>query len=233
MNFFLKKLLFSLPPEVAHHLALTGLNLAFQCGLLRKQILPTAPQTVMGLSFPNPVGLAAGFDKNAECIEALSQLGFGFIEIGTITPKPQEGNPKPRIFRLTAHEAIINRLGFNNKGIDYVVRRLEKSTYHGVLGINIGKNKDTPLDKAVDDYILGFQQFWRFASYITLNISSPNTPGLRELQQENWLGSLLRTLKQEQHESDDAFNIGYFFIYRQKSHLFQSIRNSMRTTFEP
>ena len=167
---------------------------------LTKLIYPSfsQPRTIMGLTFPNPVGLAAGLDKNGDYIDALGALGFGFIEIGTVTPKPQIGNPKPRLFRLTEQEAIINRMGFNNKGIEHVVSRLEKTKYKGILGINIGKNKDTPLEKAIDDYLTGFRAFWKFASYITINISSPNTPGLRDLQQDDLLKSLLCVLKQEQ-----------------------------------
>ena len=132
----------------------------------------------MGLTFPNPIGLAAGFDKNADYIDALAALGFGFIEVGTVTPKPQTGNPRPRLFRLTEQEAIINRMGFNNKGVEYVAQRLEKTRYRGIFGINIGKNRDTPLENAIDDYLIGFRALWKFASYITINISSPNTPGL-------------------------------------------------------
>jgi len=153
----------------------------------------------MGLSFPHPIGLAAGLDKNADYIDALATLGFSFIEIGTVTPKPQIGHSRPRLFRLPKQDAIINRMGFNNKGIDYVIRQLEKTSYRGILGINIGKNKDTPVEQAVDDYLLGFRRLWKYASYITLNISSPNTPGLRDLQQVDRLITLLTALKKEQH----------------------------------
>jgi dihydroorotate dehydrogenase len=152
----------------------------------------------MGLTFPNRVGLAAGLDKNADYVDALAALGFGFIEVGTITPRPQQGNPQPRLFRLTEQKAVINRMGFNNKGIEHAVRQLEKTRYRGILGINIGKNKDTPLDKAIDDYLTGFRALWKYASYITINISSPNTPGLRDLQHGDMLDSLLAALKQEQ-----------------------------------
>jgi dihydroorotate dehydrogenase len=195
----LKKILFTLDPEQAHYAALRSLQMA-NCTGLTKLLYPSfsQPRTVMGLAFPNPIGLAAGLDKNGEYIDALSALGFGFIEIGTITPKPQFGNPKPRLFRLAEQEAIINRMGFNNKGIEYVVNQLEKTTYRGILGINIGKNKDTPLEQAIDDYVTGFRAFWKFASYITVNISSPNTPGLRDLQQDDLLKNLLCVLKQEQ-----------------------------------
>jgi dihydroorotate dehydrogenase len=195
----LRKCLFTLDPERAHTLVMHSLRWANKLGCLpRAKHLAINPRTVMGITFPHAVGLAAGLDKNADYLDALAALGFAFIEIGTVTPKPQEGNPRPRLFRLTEQQAIINRMGFNNKGIDYVSRQLEKTSYRGVLGINIGKNRDTPLDHAVDDYLLGFRAFWKFASYLTINISSPNTPGLRDLQQSTWLTHLLATLKQEQ-----------------------------------
>lgn len=193
------KLLLSLDPEIAHHLTLRLLQLSYRSGLsqvLFKKI--SAPCQVMGLQFDNPIGLAAGFDKNADYIDALAVLGFGFIEIGTVTPKPQIGNPKPRLFRLTEQRAIINRMGFNNKGAEYVAKQLEKIKYRGVLGINIGKNKETPNEKALDDYLLCFRRLWKYASYITINISSPNTAGLRELQEAKTLHKLLLGLKQEQ-----------------------------------
>lgn len=195
----IRALLFKLDPELSHAVALRGLKFAYQTGLLSCLKKPAShPRSVMGLTFPNPVGLAAGLDKNGEYIDALSALGFGFIEIGTVTPKPQAGNPKPRLFRLVEQEAIINRMGFNSKGADYVVRQLQKTRYRGILGINIGKNKETPIEHAIDDYVFGFRQFWQYASYITINVSSPNTPHLRDLQQENFLGALLSTLKREQ-----------------------------------
>jgi len=200
MYTFLKKILFCLDPETSHHVAMTALQFLYKTKL-SKLIYPPPkanPITLMGLTFPNRIGLAAGLDKNGEYIDALASLGFGFIEIGTITPKPQPGNPKPRLFRLVKEEAIINRMGFNNKGIDYVIGQLEKTKYRGILGINIGKNKDTPLENAIDDYLAGFRAFWKYASYITINISSPNTEGLRNLQQQDALTNLLRRLKQEQ-----------------------------------
>lgn len=199
MYTLIKKCLFLLDPETAHYAALNALHFAHRAkllGLFKTNI--SAPVKLMGLNFPNPVGLAAGFDKNADYIDALGALGFGFIEIGTVTPKPQVGNPKPRLFRLTQQEAIINRMGFNNHGIEYVTRKLEQTKYTGILGINIGKNKDTPLELAADDYLQGLRAFWKYASYITINISSPNTPGLRDLQHEESLTNLLRILKQEQ-----------------------------------
>lgn len=199
MYSFIKKLLFQFEPEQSHHLAMRCLQFSYQLGLTRFLTKPpVSSHTIMGLTFPNRVGLAAGLDKNADYIDALAALGFGFIEIGTVTPKPQEGNPKPRLFRLTEQEAIINRMGFNNKGMDYVAKRLENTRYQGILGINIGRNKDTPLEQAADDYLLGFRTLWKFASYITVNISSPNTPGLRDLQQMDLLTHLLTSLKQEQ-----------------------------------
>lgn len=194
----LKKFLFCLDPETAHHLTLKALAAAHALGFVRASNKNSAPRELMGLKFPNAVGLAAGLDKNGDYIDALGALGFGFIEIGTITPKPQSGNPKPRLFRLTEQEAIINRMGFNNKGLDYLVERLKKTKYQGVLGINIGKNRDTPLEKAEDDYLMGFRHVAAYASYVTINISSPNTTGLRELQRGDLLASLIHTLKYEQ-----------------------------------
>lgn len=195
----IKKCLFMLDPEQAHDLALKSLALSYQLGFNRfYSNIQSKPCQVMGLSFPNPVGLAAGFDKNADYVDALAALGFGFIEVGTITPKPQAGNSKPRLFRLTEEQAIINRMGFNNKGVDYIVERLKHTAYRGILGINIGKNRDTSLAQAVDDYVEGFRKLAPYASYVTVNISSPNTPELRKLQQGNLLIDLLSTLKNEQ-----------------------------------
>lgn len=154
----------------------------------------------MGLNFPNAVGLAAGLDKNADYLDALASLGFGFIEVGTVTPRPQPGNPKPRLFRIPAEQALINRMGFNNKGVDHLVRQVDRARYRGVLGINIGKNKDTPTDKAVDDYLECLRKAYPYAGYVTINISSPNTPGLRDLQKVSELSHLLASLldKREQ-----------------------------------
>ncbi len=200
MYSLIKKILFRLDPEQSHHIAMQSLRYAYQLGLTRLLSSPPAkPVTVMGLTFPNPIGLAAGLDKNADYVDALAALGFGFIEVGTVTPKPQAGNPRPRLFRLSEQEAIINRMGFNNKGIDHVAKQLEKMRYRGILGVNLGKNKDTLIENAADDYLLGFRALWKFASYITVNISSPNTPGLRDLQQMDLLAHLLKTLKQEQN----------------------------------
>jgi dihydroorotate dehydrogenase len=152
------------------------------------------PARVMGLTFPNRVGLAAGLDKNGEYIDALAALGFGFIEIGTVTPRPQGGNPRPRLFRLQRREALINRMGFNNKGIDYLLARVKASRYRGILGINIGKNKDTPAARSTDDYLESMKKAYSAASYLVINISSPNTPGLRELQNARELDTLLSEL---------------------------------------
>lgn len=193
-----KKIIFQCSPEASHYLTLEGLRLANLVGLTRFYPKISSHQSLMGIDFPNSVGLAAGLDKNGDYIEALASLGFGFIEIGTVTPKPQTGNPLPRLFRLIKEEALINRLGFNNKGLDYVVERLTKTRYKGILGVNVGKNRDTPIEKGVDDYALGFRRVAPFASYVTINISSPNTPGLRDLQHGDLLQTLLRTLKHEQ-----------------------------------
>lgn len=164
----------------------------------------TAPVELMGLKFPNRVGLAAGLDKNGECIEAWSRLGFGFVEVGTVTPRPQPGNPKPRMFRLPQHQAIINRLGFNNKGVDYLLAQVARSDYRGILGINIGKNFDTPIEKAADDYLICLRKAHAAASYITVNISSPNTKNLRDLQDEERLNDLLRQIQGEREKLAQA-----------------------------
>lgn len=195
----IRPLLFKLDPEFTHKLALTTLQWAYSLGLLRFYQKPAHhSSTIMGLTFPNRIGLAAGFDKNGDYIDALAALGFGFIEIGTITPKPQPGNPKPRLFRLIKHKAIINRMGFNNKGMNHAAKKLKIIKYKGILGINIGKNKETPNEKAMDDYIACFRKLAPFASYITINISSPNTVGLRDLQEQSSLKPLLAALKKEQ-----------------------------------
>ena len=180
-----------LPPELAHSIALNSLQLLYQLKLISiffPQRFSETSFTFKGLKFKNKLGIAAGLDKNGDFINSLGALGFGFIEVGTITPKPQPGNPKPRVFRFTDQEAIVNRLGFNNKGVDYLVKRIKGREYNGVLGINIGANKDSIGEKRVDDYIECFQKVSTYADYITLNISSPNTPGLRSLHsKENFL----------------------------------------------
>jgi len=154
----------------------------------------------MGLEFPNPVGLAAGFDKNAEHIDALSKLGFGFIEVGTVTPRPQRGNQKPRLFRIPAAQAIVNRMGFNNHGVEQLVKNIKRAKYRGILGVSIGKNADTPIESAVDDYLFSFDKVYDYASYVALNISSPGTPNLRQLQRKKDLSELLSKLKLKQRK---------------------------------
>lgn len=191
----IRPLLFSLPPETAHHLTLGGLKLCYK---LFPERMYHAPKNVMGLPFLNPLGLAAGLDKNGEYIDALASLGFGFIEIGTITPRPQPGNPKPRLFRLPQTQALINRMGFNNLGVDYLVENVRKSKFDGILGINIGKNFDTPLERAIEDYSICLSKVYPYASYIVVNISSPNTPGLRQLQYGDMLVALFSALKKQQ-----------------------------------
>jgi dihydroorotate dehydrogenase len=194
--------LFALDAEAAHGAGLCAIELAYRSGLnplLASKPKPL-PTPVFGITFPNPVGLAAGLDKNAAYVDALASLGFGFIEVGTITPKPQPGNPKPRMFRLPEHHAVINRLGFNNGGVDALLKNLDCARYTGVLGINIGKNKDTPNERAVDDYLACLRAVHERASYVTVNISSPNTSGLRDLQEEDTLRRFIGTLREEQEK---------------------------------
>jgi len=201
-----RPLLFSLDPETAHDLTIQGLARAARTGLVSlavPKIAPCAPRTVMGLSFPNPVGLAAGMDKNGACIDGLAALGFGFIEIGTTTPRPQPGNPKPRMFRLPQANALINRLGFNNQGVDNLIANVQRAEYRGILGINIGKNFDTPIERAADDYLICWRKVYPYASYVTINISSPNTQNLRTLQGADALDALLSQLKAEQTKLAD------------------------------
>jgi len=197
----LRPALFSLEPEDAHGFTLAALDAAQALGLLKR--LPRAegrPVRVMDIDFPNAVGLAAGLDKDGAHIDALGALGFGFVEIGTVTPRPQPGNPRPRLFRLPEAEAIINRMGFNNRGVDNLVRNVETSGYTGVLGVNIGKNKDTPNERAVDDYLACLDAVYAHAGYVTVNISSPNTQNLRELQKDEALDALLSAIKLRQSE---------------------------------
>ncbi|MGI9211637.1 MAG: quinone-dependent dihydroorotate dehydrogenase [Methylococcaceae bacterium] len=195
MNLYarLRPLLFQINPETAHHLGIAVLQGAARLDRWNPfQEKPCdKPVELMGLTFPNPIGMAAGFDKNGECIEGLSSLGFGFIEVGTVTPRPQMGNPLPRLFRIPEHQALINRMGFNNKGVDYLLEQIDGSDYTGILGINIGKNRDTPNDRALNDYAECLEKVYSKASYVTINISSPNTPGLRELQTTEVLDQLL------------------------------------------
>ncbi|MDK4555159.1 quinone-dependent dihydroorotate dehydrogenase [Kingella kingae] len=194
----IRPLVFNFDPEQAHGLTLKTLARAEKCGVLPRVNPHTQPTTLMGLALPNPIGLAAGMDKNGECIDGLAALGFGFIEIGTVTPRPQAGNPKPRLFRSPEHQAIINRMGFNNDGIDQMIRNITRSQYRGVLGINIGKNATTPIENAADDYLICLEKAYAHASYITVNISSPNTQNLRSLQGGDELSKLLTALKNKQ-----------------------------------
>lgn len=197
----IRPLLFRLEPETAHRVSLQSLDLLEQCNLLRPPVISRVaanPREVMGIRFPNPVGLAAGLDKNGDHIRALARLGFGFLEIGTVTPRAQSGNPRPRMFRLPEYQAIINRMGFNNLGVEHLLERVKSSGYDGVLGINLGKNADTPMAQAADDYLKGLRLVYPYASYVTINISSPNTRNLRSLQDENSIAPLLSRLKSEQ-----------------------------------
>jgi len=196
----IRKVLFKFDAETIHELTIKGLKKTGSTPLnaLYKQRVTKNPVNAMGIDFPNPLGLAAGLDKNGECINAFAAMGFGFVEVGTVTPRPQPGNDKPRIFRLPEANAIINRMGFNNKGVDYLVSQVRAAKFDGVLGINIGKNKDTLEENAKDDYIHCMRKVYDFATYITVNISSPNTPGLRSLQYGDALNDLLSELKAEQ-----------------------------------
>ena len=205
MYTLLRPLLFTLDAESAHHLTLESLQLAARTGIIGACVPRTTamPRTVMGITFPNPVGLAAGLDKNGDYIDALAALGFGFLEIGTVTPRPQPGNPRPRMFRLPAARAVINRMGFNNHGVDALITNVLRAKFRGVLGINIGKNFDTPIERAADDYLLCLRKVYAHASYITVNISSPNTKNLRQLQQTGELGQLLAALKSERERLAD------------------------------
>jgi dihydroorotate dehydrogenase len=185
-----RPLLFSLDEENAHQLALRAAGVA---GIFSAPV-PRSPVRAMGIEFPNPIGLAAGLDKDAEHIDALAALGFGFIEVGTVTPRAQPGNPRPRLFRIEEKQAIINRFGFNNVGVDAFIANVRRARWKGVLGINIGKNADTPAERAIDDYALGLEKVYAHAAYVTINISSPNTKGLRTLQEAQQLDALLARL---------------------------------------
>ncbi len=205
MYSLLRPLLFSLPAETAHQCSLGMLDALESMGF--GKVLaghpPANPVKVMGIDFPNPVGLAAGLDKNGDHIDGLAALGFGFLEIGTVTPRPQAGNPKPRLFRLPRAQGIINRMGFNNEGVDALLQNVQQSHFRGVLGINIGKNADTPIEKATDDYLIGLTKVYPHASYVTVNISSPNTKNLRQLQQGDEFSALLAALKKAQLQLAD------------------------------
>jgi dihydroorotate dehydrogenase len=198
----LRPALFALDPETAHHATLDALRTAHCLGTLPFVVKHPAddPRTVMGLIFPNPIGLAAGLDKNGGYIDPLAALGFGFIEIGTVTPRPQPGNPKPRLFRLPQAQGIINRMGFNNNGVDALIGNVKRAKFKGILGINIGKNADTPIEKAAEDYLIGLRKVYAYASYVAINISSPNTKNLRQLQGGDELDALLAQLKAEQEK---------------------------------
>ncbi len=202
MNIYklISPLLFQFDAETVHDFTLNSLKTAERLGALKFYPAPPVcqPRQVMGITFPNAVGLAAGLDKNAAVIDGMAALGFGFIEVGTVTPRPQPGNPKPRLFRVEEAQGIVNRFGFNNLGVDYLIENVKAAKYKGVLGINIGKNFDTPNENAVDDYLICMRKVYAYASYITVNISSPNTKNLRALQEKEALSHLLATLKLEQ-----------------------------------
>ena len=195
----MRPFLFGLDPELAHRLSLASLDALHRLGLSRlvTGAAPKLPVRAMGLEFPNPVGLAPGLDKNGEHIDALASLGFGYLEIGCVTPRPQPGNPRPRLFRLPEAEAIINRMGFNNAGADRVVENIRRSRYRGILGINIGKNFDTPIERAAEDYVACLRKVYPVAGFVTANISSPNTKDLRSLQGGGELDALLEAIMRE------------------------------------
>jgi len=201
----IRRLLFLFPAEFSHNLGLKGLKLIYLLGLVSLLASRGKNKTVeaFGLQFSNPVGLAAGLDKNGDYIDALGSLGFGFIEVGTVTPRAQPGNPKPRLFRLNKQGALINRMGFNNKGVAHMVERLKRRRFKGIVGVNIGKNYSTPLEQAHEDYLFCLRELYPFADYIVINLSSPNTPGLRALQFGEGLNSLLSVLKAEQKMLSD------------------------------
>ena len=208
MYSLVQKALLKCDPEWSHDFSIRFLKTT-QRNFLNatyKQHVDDSPIECFGITFPNRVGLAAGLDKNGECIDAFAAMGFGFVEVGTVTPKPQPGNDKPRLFRLPEHEAIINRFGFNNKGVDYLIEQVKAANFKGVLGINIGKNKNTPDENALEDYLICLDKVYPYATYITVNISSPNTPGLRNLQYGEALDSLLSGLKKRQQELAEIHN---------------------------
>jgi len=202
-----RTVLFMFDPERAHAISMTLLEIVYRLKLSRVLFgnRKHAPVKVLGLEFPNAVGLAAGLDKNGDHIDALAACGFGFVEIGTVTPRPQPGNPKPRLFRLVKDQAIINRMGFNNAGVEYLVNKVKASKRDCIIGINIGKNRDTSLEHAVDDYVSAFELVYPHADYVAVNISSPNTPGLRDLQHGEELNRLLQTLKQRQQQLSEKY----------------------------
>jgi dihydroorotate dehydrogenase len=203
---FFRPLVFTLDPETAHDVAFRALDVAARLRLpqLVLPAVPPSPVTAMGIAFPNRIGLAAGLDKNGEHIDGIATFGFGHIECGTVTPRPQPGNPKPRLFRIVDAEALINRMGFNNDGVERLMANVGRARWSGVLGINIGKNRDTPNAQAIDDYLACFRAVYERAAYVTVNVSSPNTKGLRDLQNEHALAGLVRRLKVEQAKLADA-----------------------------
>ena len=201
----LRDVLFRMDAEDVHHMTLRAIGAAGRTGMagLLAPHVPDSPRTVMGLNFRNPVGLAAGLDKEGAAIDGFAALGFGFIEVGTVTPRPQPGNPRPRIFRLPQAGGIINRMGFNNHGVEQFVKNVQAARYRGILGLNIGKNADTPIERAADDYLFCLERVYPFASYVTINISSPNTKNLRQLQGGGELDALLAALKDKQQRLAD------------------------------
>lgn len=204
----IRPLLFALDAEFSHNLTLNTLKFFHQYGAFSKAppMASSLAVNCFGLRFANPIGLAAGLDKNGECLLCWQSLGFGFVEIGTVTPRAQIGNPKPRLFRLPSDKAIINRMGFNNKGVDYLINRLNAYRLSCPIGINIGKNRDTPLEVSAQDYLICLQKVYAYADYVTVNLSSPNTPGLKSLQHGQMLRSILVPLKEEQHRLSDTLN---------------------------
>lgn len=197
----IRKALFRLNPEQAHEITFRQLKYIMHSPLqfMIRQSVNFKPTTCMGLTFKNPLGLAAGLDKDGECIDAFGAMGFGFVEIGTVTPRPQPGNEKPRLFRLVEAGGLINRMGFNNLGVDNLVENVKKAKYDGIIGINIGKNKDTPIEQGKEDYLICMEKIYSYAGYIAVNISSPNTPDLRLLQYGEALDDLLQSIKNKQH----------------------------------
>lgn len=196
----LRPLLFSLDAETAHHVTLASMRFGHRCGLLRGDPILSNPAEVCGLKFRNRVGLAAGLDKAGDTVDAFGALGFGFVEVGTLTPRPQPGNPKPRLFRVRRARGIINRMGFNNPGIEQGMANVHGRKYQGILGVNLGKNFDTPNEQAAEDYLVGLRSAWKEADYVVVNLSSPNTKGLRDLQEEESCRQLLRLLQAEQEQ---------------------------------
>ena len=204
---YLHFLSFCFDPEQAHYLALTALKSFYRPWMIKQYLkhFPQKPVSAFGLQFPNPVGLAAGLDKNGDYVDALLGLGFGFVEIGSVTPRPQLGNLKPRLFRLSKAQALINSLGFNNLGVDYFVKQIKKRKVKGIVGVNIGKNLTTSLENVYEDYRYCFEKTYPYVDYVTINISSPNTPGLRKLQSKKYLSKLLNQLKEEQYRLEDQY----------------------------